>query len=193
MSARLAVIVGAGGVLGAALSREFLAAGYDVVGVRREVSPVDAGVRIVGCDLESAAQTRIAVAGILAESDGVDVLVCNAALPGMLRRRRGVMLFSGATASLRGSAGFAALATAKFALRGLTQSLAREYQSQGIHVAHIVIDGRLDGSASAERAGITGHRALDAAKVANAYRWIAEQPPSAWTHELDLRPTTEKF
>jgi len=116
-----------------------------------------------------------------------------AVLPAMLERGRGTLLLSGATASLRGSARFAALAAAKFALRGFAQSLARELQPQGIHVAHVVLDSLLRGSPSVQRFGGNDSRGLDPAEVARAYRWLAEQNDSAWTHELDLRPHGERF
>jgi len=103
------------------------------------------------------------------------------------------MIFSGATAATRGTARFAAFASAKFALRGLTQSLAREYQSQGIHIAHVVIDGLLGGSASIGKFGGSEERSIDPAAVAVSYRMLAEQPSSAWTLELDVRPSSERF
>jgi NAD(P)-dependent dehydrogenase (short-subunit alcohol dehydrogenase family) len=116
-----------------------------------------------------------------------------AVLPSMLARGSGTLICSGATASLRGSARFAALAAAKFALRGLVQSLARELQPQGIHVAHVVLDGLLLGSPSVQRFGGADSRSIDPAEAARAYRWLAEQNRSAWTHELDLRPHSERF
>jgi len=116
-----------------------------------------------------------------------------AALPSMLGQGRGVILFSGATASLRGAANFAAFASAKFAVRGLAQSLAREYQARGVHVAHIILDGILGGSGSAQRLGVAPDHAIDPHGAAVEYLRLAEQPASAWTHELDLRPSTEKF
>lgn len=216
MSARLALIAGAGGALGQALCAEFAAAGYRVAPLRR------------GSDnaLRDAETTRRAVARIVDEQGPPQVLVCNAAhlriapfaelqpadfeaawhaavgtalgcvqavLPGMLQQGRGALLFSGATASLRGGARFAAFASAKFALRGLVQSLAREFQPQGLHVAHVLIDGLLRGSASAQRFNAADERTLDPAAVARSYRWLAEQERSAWTHEIDLRPFSENF
>jgi short-subunit dehydrogenase len=116
----------------------------------------------------------------------------------MLTRGRGTILFTGATASLRGSAGFSAFAGAKHALRALAQSMARELGPQGIHVAHIVIDGAIDTRFIAEnfparyalkdRDGI-----LDPEHIADNYWHLHRQPRSAWTHELDLRPWMENF
>jgi NAD(P)-dependent dehydrogenase (short-subunit alcohol dehydrogenase family) len=103
------------------------------------------------------------------------------------------LLFSGATASVRGSSGFSAFAASKFALRGLVQSLAREHQPRGIHVAHVLLDGLLLGSPSVERFGGQASKALVPDDIAKAYVWLAEQPPTAWTHELDMRHHEERF
>jgi NAD(P)-dependent dehydrogenase (short-subunit alcohol dehydrogenase family) len=124
---------------------------------------------------------------------GVAFHCVQAVLPSMTARGRGTILFSGATASRRGSARFAALAAAKFALRGFAQALARELQPQGVHVAHVVLDGLLLGSPSVQRFGGVASRTIDPAEAARAYRWLAEQNRSAWTHELDLRPHSERF
>lgn len=115
-------------------------------------------------------------------------------LPAMLERGRGTLLFSGATASLRGGARFAGLAVGKFGLRALAQSLAREVGPRGIHVAHVVIDGQIDtprvrGMAPGrERATM-----LSPEDLAEQYWQLHRQPPSVWTQELDVRPATEKF
>ncbi|MBL9097552.1 MAG: SDR family oxidoreductase [Alphaproteobacteria bacterium] len=116
----------------------------------------------------------------------------------MTPRGRGTIIFTGATASLRGSAGFAAFAGAKHALRALAQSMARELAPKGIHVAHVVIDGAIDTAfirdtfpaAYAKKAegGI-----LDPDHIAEMYWMIHRQPRDAWTHELDLRPWIEKW
>jgi NAD(P)-dependent dehydrogenase (short-subunit alcohol dehydrogenase family) len=115
-------------------------------------------------------------------------------VPAMLKRGRGTLLFTGATAALRGSANFAALAVGKFGLRALGQSLARELHPKGIHVAHIIIDGQIDSprarSMSPSRATPTF---LDPDSIAESYWQIHSQPPNAWTHELELRPSVEKF
>ena len=116
----------------------------------------------------------------------------------MLPRGRGTILFTGATSSLRGGATFAAFAGSKHALRALAQSMARELGPQGIHVAHVVIDGAIDTAfikenfperyALKERDGI-----LDPEAIAENYWLLHRQHRSAWTHELDLRPWIEKF
>lgn len=126
-------------------------------------------------------------------SVGGAVACAQAVLPNMLEAGGGAMIFSGATAALRGGARFAAFASAKFALRGLAQSLAREFQPRGIHVAHVVLDGLLRDSASATRFTAPAERTMDPAEVARVYRQLVEQPRSTWTQELDLRPQTETF
>lgn len=108
----------------------------------------------------------------------------------MLPRGRGTILFTGATASLRGSAGFHNLAVGKFGLRALAQSMARELQPKGIHVAHVVIDGQIRPT---DTGGATGDNMLDAAAIAETYFQIHRQPKSAWTLETDLRPWVERF
>jgi NAD(P)-dependent dehydrogenase (short-subunit alcohol dehydrogenase family) len=114
-------------------------------------------------------------------------------LPGMLRRGHGTVIISGATGSTRGSAKFAAFACAKFGLRALAQSLAREYQSSGVHVVHVVLDGLLRGSASVERFGRRGDCTLSPEEVSRMYRVVCEQPHSAWTHEVDFRAAGGSF
>ncbi|MFN7087083.1 MAG: SDR family NAD(P)-dependent oxidoreductase [Burkholderiales bacterium] len=110
-------------------------------------------------------------------------------------RHCGTIIFTGATASLRGGAQFHNLAVGKAGLRALAQSMAREFQPQGIHVAHVVIDGQIrndarPGYSAAER----GEDALlDPDAIAETYYQLHLQPPSAWTLELDLRPHVEKF
>jgi NAD(P)-dependent dehydrogenase (short-subunit alcohol dehydrogenase family) len=109
-------------------------------------------------------------------------------------RHQGTVIFTGATASLRGGARFQNLAVGKFGLRALAQSMAREFQPQGIHVAHVVIDGQIEserpGSTSAERGA---DAVLDPNAIAESYYYLHAQQPSAWTLELDLRPYVEKF
>ena len=119
-------------------------------------------------------------------------IVSQIVLPHMVARGSGTLIFSGATAALRGGAKFAAFASAKFAQRGLAQALAREYGPQGVHVAHVVIDGLIDAVTTNQRAG-TGVGRLDPAAIARSYLYLAGQHPSAWTHELDLRPSSERF
>jgi NAD(P)-dependent dehydrogenase (short-subunit alcohol dehydrogenase family) len=124
---------------------------------------------------------------------GSALAAAHSALPSMAARGSGAIIVVGATASLRGTAGYSAFAAAKFALRGLAQSLAREYQPLGVHVAHVVLDGVLRGSPSAARFGKSADNLLEPTDAAAMFRQIAEQRPSAWTHEADLRPHTERF
>jgi NAD(P)-dependent dehydrogenase (short-subunit alcohol dehydrogenase family) len=116
----------------------------------------------------------------------------------MLQRKQGTIIFTGATASLRGGKGFAAFAGAKHALRALAQSMARELGPQGIHVAHTVIDGAIDTAFIAEnfpeRYALKAEEGiLNPEHIAEAYWQLHCQPRSAWTHELDLRPWTETW
>ncbi len=126
-------------------------------------------------------------------------LVGRAAARGMVARTGqggpgGTILFTGATASLRGGAGFHNLAVGKFGLRALAQSMARELQPRGIHVAHVVIDGRIRPSGAVEHTGEhAGDEMLDPSAIADAYFQLYCQPRSAWTLEMDLRPWVEKF
>lgn len=113
-------------------------------------------------------------------------------------RQRGTILFTGATASLRARPPFLAFASAKAALRAVAQGLAREFGPQGIHVAHIVIDGAIQGEYAATKfadyvrsKGENGLLSVEA--IAEAYLVLHRQPASAWTHELDLRPFKEPF
>ena len=121
------------------------------------------------------------------------VHLAHAAVPSMLEAGGGTFIVSGATASLRGSANFAAFASAKFALRGLTQSLAREFQPKGLHLAHVLIDGILDSQQNTGQTTPEPVRKLNVDEVADAYWTLAHQPPSAWTDEMDLRPMAERF
>ena len=111
---------------------------------------------------------------------------------------RGTLLFTGATASVRGSAGFAAFAGAKHALRALAQSMARELGPRGIHVAHVVVDGAIDTAFIRdnfpERYALKDQDGmLNPDHIADQYWMLHRQPRDAWTHELDLRPWMEKF
>ncbi|MNQ52813.1 3-oxoacyl-[acyl-carrier-protein] reductase FabG [compost metagenome] len=116
----------------------------------------------------------------------------------MATRQRGTILFTGATAGLRGAAGFAAFAGAKHGIRALAQSMARELGPMNIHVAHVVVDGAIDTDfiresfpdkyALKDQDGI-----LDPAHIAENYWYLHSQPRDAWTFELDLRPWSERW
>ena len=125
-------------------------------------------------------------------------LLGQAVLPKMLARKTGTIIFTGATGSLRGSANFSPFSAAKAALRMVAQSLAREFGPQGIHVAHVVVDGVIGGDRALtnipgikDRFGEDGMLHPD--KIAEMYLVLHRQHRSAWTHELDVRPWSEKF
>ncbi|UWN50418.1 Diacetyl reductase [(S)-acetoin forming] [Alcanivorax sp. ALC70] len=168
--------------------------------VEAEVGPVEAVVFNIGANVrfpvrETSARVyrkvweMAAFAGFLTGREAARVMV---------PRQKGTLIFTGATASLRGGAGFSAFAGAKFALRALAQSLARELGPEGIHVAHPVIDGAIDTAfirdnfpdryALKDRDGV-----LDPEHIADQYWMLHCQPRDAWTHELDLRPWMETF
>lgn len=116
----------------------------------------------------------------------------------MVPRGRGTILFTGATASVRGRDGFAAFAAAKHGLRAVAQSMARELGPQGVHVAHVVVDGGIDGvfirgvRDNAE-ALLANDEILKPADIAQSFVAVHRQPRSAWTHELDVRPWRESW
>lgn len=116
-------------------------------------------------------------------------------LPAMVGVGRGTVLLTGATAALRGSARFAALAVGKFGLRALAQSMAREFGPQGVHVAHAVIDGQINTPRLREMSGggREEHTMLSPDAIAEAYWQLHLQDRTAWTLELDLRPAVERF
>jgi len=118
----------------------------------------------------------------------------------MKKRGRGTILFTGATASMRGSSGFSSFAAAKFALRAHSQSMARELGPQGVHVAHVIIDGVIDTESLSQQMNPDMYAKkkaedslLNPEDIAEAYWQLHVQKRSAWTQELDLRPWTEKF
>jgi NAD(P)-dependent dehydrogenase (short-subunit alcohol dehydrogenase family) len=121
-------------------------------------------------------------------------LVGQAAARRMVERGGGTILFTGATASLRGGSGFVNLAAPKFGLRAVAQSMARELGPRGIHVAHVIIDGQIHSERYAHLAAERGPDSLlEPAAIAAQYLALHRQHRSAWTHELDLRPWSEKF
>lgn len=119
-------------------------------------------------------------------------LVAQEAAKRMLPNKKGAILFTGASASVKGYAQSAPFAMGKFALRGLAQSMARELSPQGIHVAHFVIDGGIRSAARTEPADRPDSM-LDPDAIALSYWNVLQQPRSAWSWELELRPWVEKF
>jgi NAD(P)-dependent dehydrogenase (short-subunit alcohol dehydrogenase family) len=115
-------------------------------------------------------------------------------LPEMVSRGRGTVLLTGATASIRGSARFVGLAVGKFGLRALAQSMAREFGPQGIHVAHVVVDGLIDTPAIRKMLpNQDPGTLLSPESIAETYWQLHQQERSSWTLELDVRPSVEKF
>ena len=171
-----------------------------VASIERDIAPIEVAVFNIGANVRFAVTDTTervyrkvwemgALAGFLMGREVAKV---------MIPRGRGTILFTGATASLRGSPGFSAFAGAKHALRALAQSLARELGPQGIHVAHIVIDGAIDTAFIAENfperyALKASDGILNVDAIAENYWQLHQQHRSAWTHELDLRPWTEKW
>ncbi len=168
--------------------------------IEREIGPLEVVVFNIGANVRFPVvetTTRVyskvwemaALAGFLTGREAARV---------MTPRGRGSLLFTGATASVRGGAGYSAFAGAKHALRALAQSLARELGPQGVHVAHVVVDGMIDGvfargiaPDAAER--LAREEILDPEEIARNYVWLHRQRRSAWTFEMDLRPWSEKW
>ncbi len=160
-----------------------------------EVAIFNVGGRVQAGVLETSPETYLktwqtsALAGFLTGQQAARV---------MQARGRGTILFTGATASLRGGIGFSAFAAAKTALRAFAQSLAREFGPQGIHVAHVVVDGGIDSPRirvqQPERVQAAGQEGLLLPDhLANNYLMLHQQPKDAWTFELDLRPWRERW
>jgi NAD(P)-dependent dehydrogenase (short-subunit alcohol dehydrogenase family) len=168
--------------------------------VEREVGPLEVVVFNIGANVrfgirETTARVFTKVwemacfAGFLAGRE---------AAKAMVPRGRGTILFTGATASVRGRDGFSAFAAAKHGLRAVAQSMARELGPQGVHVAHVVIDGAVDGVFIRENrddvdALLERDEILKPDDIARTYVMLHHQPKSAWTHELDLRPWRETW
>jgi NAD(P)-dependent dehydrogenase (short-subunit alcohol dehydrogenase family) len=171
-----------------------------VTAIERDIAPLEVVVFNIGANVRFAVTETTervyrkvwemgALAGFLVGREAARV---------MLPRKQGTIIFTGATASLRGGQGFAAFAGAKHALRALAQSMARELGPQGIHVAHTVIDGAIDTNFIAqnfpERYALKADDGiLNPDHIAEAYWQLHRQPRSAWTHELDLRPWMENW
>jgi len=147
------------------------------------------GVRETTAQVYSKVWEMAALAGFFAGREAARV---------MTPRGKGTILFTGATASTRGGVGFSAFAGAKAALRQLAQSMARELGPQGIHVAHVVVDGMIDGAfirsmVPDAEARLAADEILKPDELAKNYVWLHRQHRSAWTFELDLRPWKETW
>lgn len=236
----VALVVGAGDYLGAAIARRFAREGLHVVATRRRgdldrlcAAVRDAGGRATGIhsDARDEAQVTALLDRIETDIGPLAVAIFNVggnvrfgitetttrvyrkvwemcALAGflvgrecarrMLARGAGSILFTGATASLRGSSGFAAFAGGKHALRALAQSMARELGPRGIHVGHVVIDGPIDTKATRELfpewfAARPGDGVMQPDELAEIYWQLHAQPRSAWTFEADVRTYLEPW
>lgn len=242
---KVAVLVGAGDAIGAAVARRFAKGGYTVCICRREAAKsqqlldelTSAGLKIhaFSVDARQEAEVQALIARIEKEIGPIEVCLFNAgsnvnkplietteklffkawelacyagflvgreAARVMVPRGRGTILFTGATASLRGGKGFAAFAAAKFGLRGVAQAMARELGPKNIHVVHLIIDAAVDSEAiHARMKAASGIEARDippdsltkTASIAEAYWFAHQQSRDGWTHELDLRPASEKW
>ena len=240
----VALLVGAGDAIGAAVARRFAAGGYSVCVARRDaeksrslVEEIKASgglARAAGTDVRNEEAVQALFAEVEEELGPVEVCLFNAGanvkslltetsgklfsrvwelacyggfLTGreaaryMVPRGRGTILFTGATASVRGGSGFAAFAAAKFGLRAVAQSLARELAPKNIHVAHLIIDGAIDSEAIHRRlsaaTGVMPDFAPDSliqtSSVAEAYWALHIQSRDGWTFELDIRPYSERW
>jgi NAD(P)-dependent dehydrogenase (short-subunit alcohol dehydrogenase family) len=168
--------------------------------IEQNIGPIEVAVFNIGANVPSpiADETARKYRKIWEMACFAGFLMGREAARVMAPRSKGTIIFTGATASMRGSANFAAFAGAKHALRALAQSMARELAPKGIHVAHTIIDGAIDTAfirdnfperyALKDQDGI-----LNPDHIAEAYWMLHMQQKSAWTHELDLRPWSEKW
>lgn len=244
MSAPIALIVGAGDYIGAAIARRFAAGGFTVCLARRngdKLAPLvdeitSAGGTAHGYSLDARDEDQITTLfkRIEDEIGPLDLVVFNVggnvrfpirettsrvfrkvwemacfagfltgreAAHHMVPRGRGAVFFTGATASVKGSAGFSAFAAGKHGLRALAQSMARELGPKGIHVAHLVIDAGVDTAFVRERIAQAGgdpdalppDSLMNPASIAETYWQLYHQTPDAWTFEIDLRPYGETW
>ncbi|MGJ7567309.1 SDR family NAD(P)-dependent oxidoreductase [Variovorax sp. GB1R11] len=179
------------------IAQKVRALGPLTVAIFNAASAVRAPTLELSVDQFTQAWRTSALGGFVFGREALDGLLANSFEPACAGPR-GTLLFTGATAALRGKPPFAAFAAAKAALRSLSQSLAREFGPQGIHVAHVVIDGGIDGERlragapqRVAQAGDDGLLQLEA--IAESYWQLHVQHRSAWTQELDLRPFKEPF
>jgi NAD(P)-dependent dehydrogenase (short-subunit alcohol dehydrogenase family) len=242
---KVAVLVGAGDAIGAAVARRFAKGGYTVCIGRRDGAKsqglvdelISAGHKIHAFSVDARQESEVQALFTKVENEIGPIEVClfNAgsnvnkplietteklffkawelacyagflvgreAARVMTTRGRGTILFTGATASLRGGKGFAAFASAKFGLRAVAQAMARELGPKNIHVVHLIIDAAVDSAAiHARLKAASGIEAKDIApdsltktdSIAEAYWFAHQQAKDGWTHELDLRPAGEKW
>ncbi|MVT54233.1 SDR family NAD(P)-dependent oxidoreductase [Bradyrhizobium yuanmingense] len=244
-SSGVALLVGAGDAIGAAVARRFAQGGYKVCIARREAAKSQAlvdelgaarhDVRAYSVDARKEEEVQKLFADVERDVGPIEVCLFNAgsnvnkplletteklffkawelacyagflvgreAAKHMSTRGRGTMLFTGATASVRGGKGFAAFSAAKFGLRAVAQAMARELGPKNIHVVHLLIDAGVDSEAIHQRmkaaSGISASEIppdslTKTASIAEAYWFAHRQSRDGWTHELDLRPSVEKW
>jgi len=171
--------------------------------IERDVGPIEVMVYNVGANVYfGVTETTSRVFRKVWEMACFGGFLCGReAARAMLPRKRGSIFFTGATASVRGGKGYAAFAAAKSGLRALAQSMARELGPENIHVAHLVIDAGVDTAWVRERIRESGRdpaqlprdALMNPASVGEAYWMLHQQPPDAWTFELDLRPHLESW
>jgi NAD(P)-dependent dehydrogenase (short-subunit alcohol dehydrogenase family) len=242
---KVAILVGAGDAIGAAVARRFAKGGYTVCICRRDAAKSQGLVdelRSAGSDMHAfsvdarqESEVQDLFAKVEKEIGPIEVCLFNAgsnvnkplietteklffkawelacyagflvgreAARVMVPRGHGTILFTGATASLRGGKGFAAFSSAKFGLRAVAQAMARELGPKNIHVIHLIIDAGVDSEAIRARLkAASGIEAKDIApdsltktdSIAEAYWFAHQQSKDGWTHELDLRPAVEKW
>src|SRR6266404_7292652 len=241
----VAVLVGAGDAIGAAVARRFASGGYTVCICRRdaaksrglvdELTAAGHKVHAFSVDARREAEVQKLFADIESNIGPIEICLYNAgsnvnkplldtteklffkawelacyggflvgreAARVMLRRGHGTIFFTGATASVRGGQGFAAFSSAKFGLRAVAQAMARELGPKNIHVVHLLIDAGVDSEAIHQRMrAATGIDAKEipadsltkTRSIADAYWFAHHQAKDGWTHELDLRPSVEKW
>jgi len=214
------LITGYGSGFGEALKHRFEQGGYQVTGIARTSGDVQADLTnleqthtVINKVIEQYGTPTVVIHNVaeLIRGKFLDlhpndfeqawrsivltaINVSQAVIPSMQQQQAGTVILTGATASTRGSAGFGPFSSAKFALRGLAQSLAREFQPQGLHIIHPILDGIIWSVLSQQRfPTLQTENCLQCDDLANIYWNLAHQAPSAWTHEIDIRPQSESF
>ncbi|MGL4264290.1 MAG: SDR family NAD(P)-dependent oxidoreductase [Afipia sp.] len=242
---KVALLVGAGDAIGAAVAQRFAKGGYTVCVARRDAAKSQGlvasmkaegyDVRAYSVDARKEEEVQKLFTDVEREAGPIEICLFNAgsnvnkplletteklffkawelacyagflvgreATKHMSARGRGTMLFTGATASVRGGKGFAAFSAAKFGLRAVAQAMARELGPKNIHVVHLLIDAGVDSEAIHERmkaaTGISANEIppdslTKTASIAEAYWFAHHQSKDGWTHELDLRPSVETW
>jgi len=216
----IVIITGYGPGLGEALKQRFEQGGYQAIGIARSAGDFQADLTdpeqtdaVIKAIIKQHGSPKVVIHNVaelirgkfldLEASDFerawrstvlTAINVSQAVIPSMLDQQAGTIILTGATASIRGSAGFGPFSSAKFALRGLAQSLAREFQAQGLHIVHPLLDGIIWSKVSQQRfPNIKQENCLQSEDLANIYWDLSHQAPSAWTHEIDIRPQSESF